>query len=174
MAGPVYLDTSALLRRAEASLPTPSTRDLHAGTPVATLLSSQPVAVATCEIGLLEFQDVVTLMWRDTASARRDHDEVWADAAISAVMADVASTRLAIRPVGPRAYEQAMSLVTMATRGHGRKFRVWDAVHLVAATAWATELGEPVELWTTDDDFDGFLTLYPHFEASVIVRDLDN
>jgi hypothetical protein len=174
VAGPVYLDTSALIRRAEASLPSPTQRDTHAGAPVASLLAAPSVEVATCEIGLLEFHDVVTSMWRDTDASRQDHDEAWADTAVSVVMADIANARLAVRPVAPRTYEQAMSLVTMATRMHGRKFRVWDAVHLVTATAWATELGEPVELWTTDDDFDGFLDLYPHFKSSVVVRNLDH
>jgi hypothetical protein len=174
MADPVYLDTSALVRRAEASLPSPTGRNVHAGAPVAGLLAAPGVIVATSEIGLLEFHDVVTLMWRDTDASRQGHDEAWADAAVSTVMADIAHARLAIRPIAPRAYEQAMSLVTMATRTHGRKFRVWDAVHLVTATAWATELGARAELWTTDDDFDGFLDLYPHFKRSVIVRNLDH
>lgn len=174
MSGPVYLDTSALVRRAEAAVLQPTPRNIHSGTPVTTLLTSPPVPVATCEVGLLEFHDVVTMLWRDSNPPYQQHDEAWAESAISQVMADIAQERLSIRAAPARAYEQAITLVTMTTRMHGRKFRVWDAVHLVTATAWASELGQSVELWTTDGDFDGFVALYPHFGQFVSIKNLDN
>jgi hypothetical protein len=89
-------------------------------------------------------------------------------------MDDLAAGRLEVLTTPPKAYEQAMTLVRMTTRDYGRKFRVWDAVHLVTALTWAELLGQPVEIWTTDTDFEGFLGLYTHFAASVSVRNLDN
>lgn len=170
----VYLDTSALVRRAEASVATPDPRNAHAGPPVATLLASDTATVSTSEIGLLEFHDVVTTRWRDTNPATSQFDENWIGSAISVAMDDVGSARLTILPLPPKAFEQAMALVTMATRSRGQGFRVWDAVHLVTATAWAADLGETVELWTTDQDFENFVALFPHFGRVVQVRNLDH
>lgn len=170
----VYLDTSALVRRAEASVASPTPRNTHAGAPVTTLLAAPPGPVATSEVGLLEFHDVVMSMLRNTDAVYRTHDQAWSEAVIDAVMEDVASEHLEVRPVLPKIFEHVMTLVTMTTRLHGRKFRVWDALHLVTATAWSTEVGEQVELWTTDDDFEGFVGLFPHFGRAVVVRNLDN
>lgn len=174
MPSPVYLDTSALVRRAEASAGSPSPRNASAGPPVASLISASAGRVATNEVGLLEFHDIVTLLWRDTATENDHYDEMWAHSAISQAMDDLAAGRLEILPTPPKAYEQAMTLVTMTTRDHGRKFRVWDAVHLVTAMTWAEELRESVQIWTTDKDFEGFLSLYSYFASSVSVRNLDD
>lgn len=160
--------------RSEAAAKNPTARSTHAGPPVAALLGAGSTRVAIGEVGLLEFHDVVTLLWRDTAREKDHYDEEWARSAISETMDDLAAGRLEILSTPPKAYEQAMTLVTMATRDHGRKFRVWDAVHLVTAMNWADDLGELVELWTTDSDFEGFLSLYSYFAASVSIRNLDN
>ena len=169
----VYLDTSALVRRAELGVAHPSTRAVHSGSPVASLLQNPPSLISTAEVGLLEVHDVLTRFWRDTDAAKAEFDEAWITAAISLVMSDIASGRLAIRTSPPRAFEQAMTLVTMAARTSGRKLGIWDAVHLVTATAWAVDLAKPIELWTTDDDFEGFVALFPEFSAYVSVRHLD-
>lgn len=166
---PIYLDTSALVRRAEAGASSPDARNLKAGPPVAMLLSGTNAVSATSEVGLLEFHDVVTKLWREGK-----YDGLWCDSAIGQVMDDIADHRLAILPVAPKAFEEAMKLVTLATRQHGKKFRVWDAVHLITAVHWSGELQEPVELWTTDTDFEGFVDLYRHFRARVAIVNLDD
>jgi hypothetical protein len=172
----VYLDTSALVRRAEAAVATPDARNAHAGPPVAALLASPPQAVATAEVGLLELHDVLTKFWRDTDPATNQYDEHWIRAAIALVMEDIESGRLIIQQSPVRAFEHAMSLVTMAAlpASGQRKFRIWDAVHLVTATGWAVGMGEPIELWTSDTDFESFLQLFPSFTAWISVRNLDN
>lgn len=170
----VYLDTSALVRRAEASVSSPTPRNTHAGAPVTTLLSAPLGPVATSEVGLLEFHDVIMRLLRNTDYDYRAHDQAWSEAATTLLMDDVASQRLDVRPVLPKAFEHVMSLVTLATRSYGKNFRVWDALHLVTATAWATDVGEQIELWTTDTDFEGFIALFPHFGRAVVVRNLDN
>lgn len=169
----IYLDTCALVRRAEASVPSPEARNTHAGMPVASLLSQPGDAVAICEVGLLEFHDVVTSLWRDTDAGKSQYDDAWAEKAISMMMGDIDAGRLTIKQSPAKAFEQAMTLVTMAARDYGRKFRVWDAVHLVTATDWALELGLVVELWTTDTDFEKFLAAFPHFATCVSIRNLD-
>jgi hypothetical protein len=138
------------------------------------LLGAPPDRVATSEVGVLEFHDVVTWMWRDVNPPNADYDEAWCDGAVDAVMTDIGADRLLVLKQQPKLFEHAMKLVTMSTRQHGRKFRVWDAAHLITAVSWSIELGAAVELWTTDTDFDGFLGLYPHFAAHVTVRNLDH
>jgi hypothetical protein len=88
-------------------------------------------------------------------------------------MRDIHEGRLGVRRSPPKAFEQAMTFVTMAARKHGRKFRVWDAVHLVTATDWALELGQVVEIWTTDTDFEKFLAAFQGFAGLVSIRNLD-
>lgn len=172
--GWVYLDTSSLIRRAELSGVNPTPRSQHAGTPVVTLLQQSGGEVATSEVGLLEFHDVVTVMWRDASAPNAGYDEAWRESVVDAAMEDIDEGRLLVLSQPARVFEQAMTLVTMATRQHGRKFRVWDAVHLITAVGWSIDLGTPIELWTTDGDFEGFMSLYPHFATHIAGRNLDH
>lgn len=75
--------------------------------------------------------------------------------------------------VPPRAAEHAMILVTIATRDHGSAFRVWDALHLLTAAAWAYAIRSVVGLTTTDRDFERFISLFPHFKTHVNPNNLD-
>lgn len=168
-----YLDTSALVRRAELAAATPCPRSVRAGTPVATLLQGAGCLAATSEIGLVEFRDVVTTLWRDTMAANLEYDETWFETVWNQVMGDVAAGRLTVLYQPYRVLEQAMHLVTMATRDHGRKLRAWDAVHLITAVGWSVSTNSAVELWTTDTDYSVFTTLYPHFSSRITVRNLD-
>ena len=138
------------------------------------LLAGSPRHVATSEVGILEFHDVVTAMWRDTNAANADYDEAWCGVVIDAAMSDISAGKLTVLAQPPRVFEQAMTLVTMATRQHGRKFRVWDAVHLISAVGWSVSINAPVELWTTDGDFESFMTAFPYFATRVTVRNLDH
>jgi hypothetical protein len=172
--GLVYLDTSCLVRRAELSGANPTPRSQHAGTPVVALLQGTAGAVGISEIGLLEFHDVVTGMWRDTNAPNAGYDEEWRDAVVDAAMKDIEQGGLLVLAQPAKVFEKAMALVTMATRQYGRKFRVWDAVHLITAVSWSISLTLPLELWTTDGDFEGFTAIYPYFATLVSVRNLDH
>jgi hypothetical protein len=170
----VYLDTSALMRRCEADVPSPTQRNKLAGADVASVLSLGTATLATCEVGLLEFHNSVTGLWRDTDANNSQYDAAWLERALTVTMEDIATGRLVVRPVPPRAFEHGMTMVTMAARKtEGRKLKVWDAVHLASAMAWATELGHRIELWTSDNHFDGFLTSYPGFARWVTIRNLN-
>lgn len=170
---PVYLDTSCLVRRAELSASSATQRTRHAGPPVVVALQGSTGQIATSEVGLLEFHDVVTGMWRDINPPNTGYDEAWCESVIDDTMVDVDEGRLLVLPLPTKVFERAMTLVTMSTRQHGRKFRVWDAVHLITAVGWSMALDDHVELWTTDDDFGGFVALYPYFMAHITVRNLD-
>lgn len=170
----IYLDTCCLVRRAELSGPSPTARSVHSGSPVKLALAASSGEIATSEIGLIEFHDVVTSMWRDTNAPNSDYDESWCDAAQDETMQDIEEGRLLVIPQATKAFEKAMMLVTMATRQHGRKLRVWDATHLINAVGWSMALGEPVDLWTTDGDFEGFMNLYPYFASRISLRNLDH
>jgi hypothetical protein len=161
------------VRRAEVNGPNPTNRSQKAGQPVATALQNSVGAIAMSEVGLLEFHDVVTAMWRDTNAPNDVYDEAWCDSAIDDAMDDIANGRLLIRPIPIDGFEQAMTLVTMSTRQFGQTFRVWDAVHLITAIGWAAELNQVIELWTTDGDFEGFVGLFPHFASWLTVINLD-
>lgn len=169
----VYLDTSALVRHAEAAGPSPTPRNLNAGSAVRSLLLDPSSSVAISEVGLLEYHDVVTTLWRDTQPVNAVYDASWCDSAIATVMDALGNGRIEVLPQGPKVFEQAMVQVTLATRDHSKKFKVWDAVHLITAVGWSMDLGEPVELWTSDGDFASFTALYPHFNEHVVINDLN-
>ncbi len=168
-----YLDTCCLIRRAELSGPAPTVRTQHAGPPVVALLRQATASIATSQIGLAEFHDVVTTMWRNVNPPDDVYNETWCDNAIAETLRDVEARRLGILPLPPKVFEKAMTLVTMSTRQHGRKFRVWDAIHLITAVAWSVDQQTKVELWTTDGDFDGFVGVYPYFANHVKIVHLD-
>lgn len=168
-----YLDTCCFVRRAELSGPLPTARTQHAAPPVVALLEQAAAPIATSQVGLAEFHDVVTAMWRNTNPPDDVYTEIWCDHAMAETLADVETGRLSILPLPPKVFEKAMTLVTMSTREHGRKFRVWDAIHLITAVAWSVDLQTKVELWTTDGDFDGFVSVYPSYANHVQIVHLD-
>jgi len=165
-----YLETSALVHRAEGTAVSPSPVSVQVGFAVTARLAAGIADVATCDVGLVEFHDVVTKLLRDTGQAA--YDEAWCDNAIATLMSDLADGRLLVLPQPPKVFEHAMRLVTLATREHGKKFKVWDAVHLLTAVRWSIDAGQVVEFWTTDRDFEGFANLYPEFNANVTIRNV--
>ena len=170
----VYLDTSALARRAEMTVPNPSARNVHAGQPVEELLLNDSTkVVGLSELTLIEFHDVLATDWRSNKPDHGEYDQAWAELAQLSLAQLVADGRLVLRRVPPRAAEHAIALVTLATREHGNGLRTWDAIHLITAGAWAHEIEAQVELWTTDTDFQRFVELFPHFQRFVQVRNLD-
>lgn len=169
-----YLDTSCLIRRAELSGPRPSPRSIKSGTPVDALIrSAAPETAAISEIGLAEFHDVVTTMWRNTNAPDELYDETWRDAAIGQTFDDLQTSRLTVVESSAKAIEQAITLITMATRQFNRKLRVWDAVHLSTAVRWSASTNERVQLWTTDSDYASFVNVFPHFDKHIEVVNLD-
>ena len=170
----VYLDTSALMRMVESDVPSPSVRNQHAGEPVAQLCADEMPAVGLSPLTIVEFHDAIAQNWRMGDPNYKEYDQAWVERSQVKVMESVAKQRLILRPVPARAYEHAITLVTLATRDHGNGLRVWDAIHLITAAAWGHELHATVELWTTDQGFGRFVALFPHFEQLVQIRNLDD
>ena len=123
---------------------------------------------------IVEFHDAIATNWRMNDAGYEEYDQAWVECSQVRVMELLARQRLILRLVPARAYEHAITLVTLATREHGNGLRVWDAIHLITASAWGHELQTTVELWTTDQGFGRFVALFPHFEQFVQIRNLDD
>ena len=173
-ASSIYLDTSALMRMVECDVKSPSARNRHAGGPVAQLCADQAPLVGLSSLTIIEFHNTLATNWRTGGTEYEEYDQEWVDRSQVKVMELLATQRLILRSIPARADEQAIALVTVATRDHGNGLRVWDAIHLITAAAWAHELQATVELWTTDRDFRRFVDLFPEFKQFVQIRNLDD
>lgn len=170
----VYLDTSALLRMVEFDVKNPSGRNRQAGGPVAQLCAAQSPPLGLSTLTIIEFHNNLATNWRTSVAGYVEYDQAWVERSQVRVMELVASKRLILRSAPERADEHAIALVTLATREYGNGLRVWDAIHLITAAAWAHELHTTVELWTTDQDFERFVDLFPEFKQFVQIRNLDD
>lgn len=159
------------MRKAEATVPNPSARNRKICDRVDEILDDPNTTVAISEHTLLELHNNITTDWRNTQVP--EYNQEWAEQCLVDVMELIADGTLEIVPIPPKAAEHAMTLVTIATRDYGNKFRAWDAVHLLTATAWAWEIGSVVKLTNTDTDFENFIELFPHFKAYIEPNNLD-
>jgi len=166
-----YFDTSCLMRRAEADVASPSSRNHRIAERVNELLDDPNTIVAISEHTLLEFHNNIAVDWRRSEAS--EFDQQWAERSLADVMQIIEVGQVEIVPIPPKAAEQAMALITIATRDHNNALRAWDAVHLLTATAWAYEVGSAVRLATTDGDFERFVSCFPHFKAYVDPTNLD-
>lgn len=174
---PIYLDASALVRWVEADVASPSARNLSCAAPVAAVCSAETPVLGLSELTIMEFHNTVISCWRAGINGHATyagHDQSWAEQSQLKLMRLVADRRVEVRGIPAWASEQALALVTVATRDHGNGLQTWDAVHLIVAARWALELGVTVELWTSDSDFGRFVELFPHFKRFVQVRNLDS
>jgi hypothetical protein len=171
---PVYLETCALMLRAEAGVKSPTPRASHGAGMIGQLLSASTDPIAISPTGLAEFRSVCASRLQDNSSAEAIAcDDVWFAQEVGKLMDDVAEGRVLVCDQPAKAIEHAIVLVDLAARDRGRKFRVWDAVHLVTAAAWATSLGASIEFWTCDDDFQKFVDLYPSFARVLAIRSVN-
>jgi predicted nucleic acid-binding protein len=163
----VYFDTCALARWAEGDVTTPTLRARDGRAAVQTLLGEAETTLGLSEVTVLEYSSVLAQLWRQ--SEYPEHDQAWADRCLDALMGQIASGRIEIIPVPPKAAEQVMYLMKIAVRDRQIALRPWDALHLISATAWAEQLGHDVELATCDSDFDRFVNAFPYFRRFVTI-----
>lgn len=166
-----YFDTSAFMRWVEREVPTPSALNTTAGQEVADILSGSS-RVGVSELTLIEFRASVGKNVRRTEPENAQFTAEWATDARGMLMAQLAVDRIEIVPTPPRAAEHAMTLVDMAQDEFGHGLGAWDAIHLITACAWGVSEDSRVNLRTSDDDYDKFIALYPHFSKFVDVTDL--
>lgn len=152
-----YLDTSALMRRAEGLAQTCTQRNSLIAPVIEGILEDSNRLLACSEFTLVEFHTNVTSNWRSTVLP--DCDERWWELALADLLDRIAEGRIAVIPTPVKAVERAMALVTVATRDHGRALRAWDALHFVVASSWGLSEGSDVELITSDSDFSVTLDL---------------
>lgn len=145
-----YLDTSALMRRAELLGSEPLERSVQIGSVLSRVFADPLRKFGCSELTLLEFHSNVTTLLR---SSSEQFDQVWWDRALAELMADLASGKIVVLEAPPKAAEHVMSLVTVATGTLGRALKAWDAMHAVVAAKWAEDSGQAVTILTSDADF---------------------
>jgi hypothetical protein len=165
-----YLDTSALMRRAEGAARTSTARNAKIR-PVLDAILAEPSRIFACsELTLLEFHSNITTNLRSNVNA--DWDYEWWTEARQVLLEDIGSGRIEVLQAPPKYAEHVMSLVTIATQEHHRALKAWDAMHAVIAGRWAYELGTDVVILTSDDDFDKALAV-TNFGSRVTFDNLD-
>ena len=170
MADPVYLDTSAVVCFGLAIAGSPDQRDIDGGNSLNQILSSE-AKVSASPVTLAEYCSVLHTYLRKTDGWFQNFGEEQVDLAEGELMGLIATNRVRIRQLGPRAFEMGMSYVSAASRDHSRTFKAWDAIHLYEACRWAREIDEQVVIATADTDFQRFIDLFPEFAAHARVLD---
>lgn len=165
-----YLDTSALMRLAESRSSPCTPRNTAIGQKLDALFGDSARKFACSDVTLVEWHSNITVDWRRSSDPQ--FDEAWWEAAQAELMLRIGQRQIEVLLMPPKALEQAMALVTVATRDHGRGLRAWDALHGLIAARWSYEVGQAVELLTTDADFLG-LNEVPGMSLTVSVVNLD-
>lgn len=146
-----YLDTSALLLRAEAAAASPPERVKQIGAVLDGLFKDPSRRFACSEVTLLEFHSVLTAALRSPDASK---DLAWWDESVALVMNDLQLGKIIVVSPPSKAAEHVMSLVTIATGRLRRSLKAWDAMHAVVAARWAEDIGSAVKILTADGDFD--------------------
>jgi hypothetical protein len=168
-AGPVYLDSSALMRWALAIGGSTETRDCR-GCEVLKELEASGQPLVASPITIAEFTSVLHDAVRTEKPWGAFFELSDADQCTETFMRWLADGAIEIRPLGRRAFEMGMAYVAMVAR-EGRRMRGWDAIHLYEACRLAREGGVPVTLATSDGDFAKILELFPEFARFVQILD---
>lgn len=165
-----YLDTSALMRRA----------DMAAGSTLPRILKMEPFLLgifadpdrvfALSEITLLEFHSNITTNLRSASLPDRDLE--WWSSVHHQLLDEIGAGRISVLPIPPKATEQVIYLLTIATRDHGRALHAMDAMHAVIAGRWALTLNQDVEVLTSDSDFEAAI-LATNFQNRLKFSNLD-
>jgi hypothetical protein len=150
------------MRWLECDVPNPKDENRRIGPSVDAILSS-PDRLAISEMTILESLSVVTRNWRMQDAQCLPFDAAWAMRSRNRFMNLVATGRVEVVPIPPRAAEHAITIVDFAAAEHQQAVGVQDAIHLITACAWAYRERAPIRFYTSDDDYDQFTALYPHF-----------
>ena len=169
----VYLDTSALMRRAEAAVPSPTQRNAFIAPLVDAIVQDPSADVRLSTLTMSEFRDALARDVRAQQPHEVHYTAEWMSAAVLEAMGLIAGGRISEVPIPADAEQRAGVLVDIATREHGVAFHIWDATHLVIACSWGHSLGQKVELITTDTDYARFVRFFPHFKQWVDIVNLD-
>ncbi|MCM0622539.1 hypothetical protein [Nocardioides bruguierae] len=165
-----YLDTSALMRKADASASTMVARVQKMQPVLQSIFADETRVFACSELTILEFHSNITTNYR--SQALPDCDYKWWLGARADLFQRIGDGQIQVLQTPPKAAEHVMSLVTLATREHGRALHAMDAMHVVIAARWAYDIGARVEILTSDTDFDAALSV-TSFNDRVTFANLD-
>lgn len=168
--GLTYLDTSALMRWSEGRSPNTTVRNKKIAPILQGLLADPARSFACSELTILEFHS--NLSDRLRAQDEPHYDDEWWASARNDVLDRIADERIQVLPTPARAFEHVMALITTSTLELGRKLRAWDALHAVVAAEWANAEASPVEIVTSDSDFDVVLGI-TGLQAVLSIYNLD-
>lgn len=147
-----YLDTSALMRRAEGLASPCSRRNVLIAPFIQQILDDTSRELACSELTLIEFHSNLTANLR--SADLPGCDSAWWDNARTDLFQRIGEGRIAVLQTPPRSFEHVMALISSATLNHNRALRAWDALHATIASRWSYSVGAHVELVTSDSDFD--------------------
>lgn len=167
-----YFDTSALMRWLEFDVPSP--KELNARiAPVVDQVLASTDRLAISEMTILELLSSVTRNWRMQDAQSQPFDAAWAIRSRQRFMNLIATGRVEIIEIPPRAAEHAIAIVDLAAAEHQQALGVQDAIHLITSCAWAYREKATCSFYTSDDDYDQFTALYPHYLRFANVVNLD-
>ena len=152
-----YLDTSALMRKADASASTMVARVQKMQPVLQSIFADETRIFACSELTILDFHSNITTNYR--SQALPDCDYEWWLGARADLFQRIGDGQITVLPTPPKAAEHVMALVTLATSEHGRALHAMDAMHVVIAARWAYDIGARVEILTSDTDFDAALSV---------------
>jgi len=161
------------MRWVENDVSTPAARDAHVAQAIDTLIADGDAVLGLSGLTLLELRAAISQDWRSPNPDKVAFDATWADRSNLRLMEQVSTGRFVVVPVPPRAPEHAATLFDLATSEHQIALGTWDAIHLIAASAWGHRERQIVRLYTCDDGFHRFVGYYVEFEQFVEVVDMN-
>jgi hypothetical protein len=171
MPEPIYLDTNPLVYWAKARAGSTDGREQQCGANLQAIVDGDD-PLGCSPITLAEFVGALAKTARSGAADLAYFDTTKLQSAVTEVMGLMASGRLRVINLHPRAFEVGMSVVAAGIREHGEAFFAWDAIHLFEACQWARVMEREVVLATSDRDFTTILDVFPEFGRYVNLRDL--
>lgn len=171
MADGVYFDANTLVYWALGRAGSTKSEEQRCSTAFDALVDG-PDSLAFSPLTLAEFTSVLWSLVRSGKPQLSYFDEAQAGIALEHLMRLIASSRIRVHNLHPRAFEVGMAVVGAGTREHGQAFRAWDAIHLFEACQWARTIDRSVVLATTDSDFRRIIATFSEFGRYVTLRDM--
>lgn len=166
----IYFDTNPLVYWAAGRTGSTDSQDQTAYGNIELLVNGDS-SLYLSPLTLVEFNSALYKLVRKTEGPHATFCIGDATDAEQQLMKWIADGRIEVPQLGQRAFEVGMSYVAAATRQHGRRVHVWDAIHLFQACRLARELRQTVIIATTDSDFATLVDIFPEFAALVEIRD---
>ena len=167
----VYFDANTLVYWALGNRGSAKDTEQRCAVAVTELIKGDD-SLACSPLTLSEFTGTLWSMARSGSPDLKYFGEPEAAAALEELMGLLASGRLRVRNLHPRAFEVGMGLVASGAREKGRSFRAPDAIHLFEAAQWSRTIDRNVVVVSSDSDLERLVETFPEFGRYVEIRDL--